>query len=329
MADDDFEALGATDSSSSVLRVRDISYNPLGPMKQPTDVAQTNIPTAKLASKLNWVGMENIKIQLALGGLPESAGSMAAYVSLSQAEQRGIHMSRIYELVSNQFGKSLNVDHFKKLLKDMTESQKGSSGAAKLVFKTKVMLKRKALVSDKTGYKDYPVKIMANLNADGKFKISLSVRIDYSSTCPCSAALSREEISEQFAKHFKESGDLSLATALEWLESEKTWPAWPHAQRSHATGFFLVDPNKKFPDFVKVIDQMENALGTPTQTGVKRVDEKEFAKMNARNLMFCEDAARRLKGSFVQSEFVDYKFRVRHLESLHSHDVFAESSKNF
>lgn len=329
MAEDVLETLAAIALPPYVgLRVRDISYNPLGPMKQPTDVAQTNIPTEKLASKLNWVGMENIKIQLSLGNLPQSSGSVSAYLSLTAPEQRGIHMSRVYELVSDQFGKTWDMDPIKKLLKDMADSQKGSSGAARLVYKTKVMLKRKALVSDKFGYKDYPIQLEATLNPSGNFKILARVQVEYSSTCPCSAALAREEISQQFAKNFKD-GNYSLERAVAYLEDENTWPAWPHAQRSRATGYFSIDAHSKFPDFVKVIDQMENALGTPTQTGVKRVDEKEFAKMNAKNLMFCEDAARRLKMSFKQSDFSDFKFRVRHLESLHSHDVFAESSKKF
>ena len=37
---------------------------------------------------------------------------------------------------------------------------------------------------------------------------------------------------------------------------------------------------------------MEAALGTPVQTAVKREDEQAFARLNGRNLMFCEDAPR-------------------------------------
>ena len=45
---------------------------------------------------------------------------------------------------------------------------------------------------------------------------------------------------------------------------------------------------------VELIDRVEQALGTPVQTAVKREDEQAFAALNARNLMFCEDAARRV-----------------------------------
>ena len=74
---------------------------------------------------------------------------------------------------------------------------------------------------------------------------------------------------------------------------------------------------------------MEAALGTPVQSAVKREDEQEFARRNAQNLMFCEDAARRLKAKFMNNEKVtDFFFEVRHFESLHPHDVVAQVSKN-
>ena len=42
------------------------------------------------------------------------------------------------------------------------------------------------------------------------------------------------------------------------------------------------------------IDLAEGALKTPVQSAVKREDEQAFARLNGRNLMFCEDAARRI-----------------------------------
>lgn len=294
-------------------------------MKQPTDVAHAKISTSSTESKLNWVGMENIKSNLGLGTLPLAPCSVSAYVSLSKADQRGIHMSRIYELVSNLFGSNLNSESLLQLLKTMIESQKGLSDSSRLEFNSNILLKRKALVSDKMGYKEYPIVLNAKLTPKG-LKTKISVQIEYSSTCPCSAALAREEIANQFELAFQ-NGNLNLASAKEFLLNEGTWPAWPHSQRSQAIGHFELHPDSPIPDFEALVNKMEFAMQTPTQTGVKRIDELEFAKLNAKNLMFCEDAARRLKAEFRDSPFQDFKFRVRHLESLHSHDVFAESSK--
>ena len=46
---------------------------------------------------------------------------------------------------------------------------------------------------------------------------------------------------------------------------------------------------------VEMIDLVENVLQTPVQAAVKREDEQAFALRNGQNLMFCEDAARRIQ----------------------------------
>ena len=77
-----------------------------------------------------------------------------------------------------------------------------------------------------------------------------------------------------------------------------------------------------------IINQIENALQTPVQAVVKREDEQEFARLNATNLMFCEDAGRRLQNAFDNNaEYLDFWIRVNHLESLHPHDAVAVVTK--
>ena len=57
---------------------------------------------------------------------------------------------------------------------------------------------------------------------------------------------------------------------------------------------------------------------------MKREDEREFARLNAENPMFCEDAARRLVPAIEALPGVrGYEISVRHLESLHPHDAVA------
>lgn len=56
----------------------------------------------------------------------------------------------------------------------------------------------------------------------------------------------------------------------------------------------MTPENERAFEPVKLIDRIEHALGTPVQTLVKRSDEQAFALANGQNLMFCEDAARRL-----------------------------------
>lgn len=64
------------------------------------------------------------------------------------------------------------------------------------------------------------------------------------------------------------------------------------------------------------------------QAAVKREDEQEFARLNGENLMFCEDAARRLQSALdVETAYQDFWLRVDHMESLHPHDAVSIVTK--
>jgi len=149
----------------------------------------------------------------------------------------------------------------------------------------------------------------------------------YSSTCPASAALSRQLIQDQFARDFDVSHPLEHAAVLAWLGSERGIVATPHAQRSVARLRVRVAAGGAF-HLIKLIDRVEQALGTPVQTAVKREDEQAFALANGSNLMFCEDAARRIQKALdADANLADFHIRVEHQESLHPHDAVAYASK--
>lgn len=79
---------------------------------------------------------------------------------------------------------------------------------------------------------------------------------------------------------------------------------------------------------VELIDAIEDALATPVQTAVKREDEQAFARLNGENPMFCEDAARRIRGVLDADERIaDFHIRAAHHESLHAHDAVAVATK--
>ena len=81
---------------------------------------------------------------------------------------------------------------------------------------------------------------------------------------------------------------------------------------------------------IAIINDAEAALGTAVQTAVKRADEQAFALANGQNLMFCEDAARRLNLALKRSPGINaFHIRVIHAESLHAHDAVAESRWNW
>ena len=293
------------------------------------DVANEARPA--IAGTLDWVGMDEIDMPVRLVGADESvvqsAARVAAYVNLKQPDVRGIHMSRLYLHVDKALSaEPLTPCSLRRLLRDFLDSHAELSDRAMVRVAFDHLLRRPALKSDNSGWKSYPVAITATLE-HGQFVLEMQVDIVYSSTCPCSAALARQLIQERFAQDFVRGKPLDYDTVVAWLGSEQGICATPHSQRSVAQVRVKLAPSFGFP-IAELIDTIEGALQTPVQTAVKREDEQAFALLNGTNLMFCEDAARRMQNALAADEhIVDFWIRASHLESLHAHDAVAVATK--
>ena len=278
---------------------------------------------SRQALPLDWVGMCGIALPILIDGQRLSAKADAG-VSLDDGEARGIHMSRLYLALEMLEQQDLQPALLRQVLQRFLDSHEGLSSSAYLRIHTDLLLKRPALVSPLSGWKTYPVTIEARLEKQ-MFHVELKIDVTYSSTCPCSAALARQLIQQQFVDHF---GNKSLQheDVLAWLGSANGIVATPHSQRSSALLQVQLQPGVQALPLTDLIDQAEAALGTAVQTAVKRADEQAFALANGQNLMFCEDAARRLNLALKRSDAVQaIQLKVIHAESLHAHDAVAES----
>jgi GTP cyclohydrolase I len=284
-----------------------------------------------LAGALDWVGMADIQVPVRFdagdGEVQRASAKVGAFVNLKRPDKRGIHMSRLYLLVEQALStQTLTVATLQALLHGFLESHADLADRACLSIRFDHLVRRPALRSDNSGWRSYPVTIEASLTGD-EFRLELGTEVIYSSTCPASAALARQLIQDQFARDFDADASIDRAAVLAWLGSEQGILATPHAQRSVAclrvrpvigAGLHLIN----------LIDRVELALGTPVQTAVKREDEQAFALANGGNLMFCEDAARRIQKALdVDDSLSDFHIRVEHQESLHPHDAVAYASK--
>jgi len=218
-----------------------------------------------------------------------------------------------------------------KLLREIVEnfvgSHEGISDSAYLECRLEFFERRKSLISDNTGWKAYKVRPIVSLRA-GVLTTELSIEVPYSSTCPCSAALSRDIIQQGFQDEFGKSGSVDLEKVHEWLGTPEGVSATPHSQRSIAQVRVKLSDKVEDMPISRLIDQIETALPTPVQAAVKRADEQEFARLNAANLMFCEDAARRVQAELNKDDTLDdFWIRVNHMESLHPHDAVAIVTK--
>jgi len=273
---------------------------------------------------IDKVGIEDLEIPIKItdpSHTKQILSNVTAMVSLDEPNMRGIHMSRIYLNLHNILSKkNLNLQTVKELLHTLVASQKGISKKSYLKFHWKYPVKRKALKTNLLeGWRYYPVFYEGRL-LENNLELTMGLQITYSSTCPCSASLSRALIQKKFHKDFYNSDHLDKEKIFRWLGKEESISATPHAQKS--IGLIKMKVEEEKQSFLELINEAENVLKTPVQTAVKKEDEQEFAKLNSENLMFSEDAARRLKHFLNQKDWVkDFYIHVKHFESLHPFEV--------
>jgi GTP cyclohydrolase I len=250
-----------------------------------------------------------------------------AFVSLDDPAAKGIHMSRLYLALNRHLeAEVLTPALVGRILSEFLESHVGLSHAARLSIGFELPLRRPALKSANSAWRTYPVTVSGDL-AEGRLRLRLGVTVAYSSTCPCSAALARQLVQEHFLAQHHGRAHLTTDEVAAWLGQESSIIATPHAQRSYAV-LEVEAAADQVPTHEELIDLVEGALKTPVQAAVKRADEQEFARLNGTNLMFCEDAARRMQAALdADPRIADWRVEAVHVESLHPHNAVAIAAK--
>ncbi|MBA2481161.1 MAG: GTP cyclohydrolase I FolE2 [Planctomycetes bacterium] len=279
-----------------------------------------------LGGALDKVGMTGIEVPVRLrdadGATILAPAKADAFVSLDDPAARGIHMSRLYLALQARLEEHvLDLPLVRQVLQAFVASQGGASTRAAVRIAFDHLVKRPSLVSGNAAWRSYPVAIGGEIGPDGAC-YTLHVRVTYSSTCPCSTALARQLVRERFLDDFGAQQLVSPADVAAWLDDDASLVATPHSQRSHADIDVAVADCDDAPGFIELVDAAESALATAVQAAVKREDEREFARLNAHNQMFCEDAGRRLKAALDRdARIADYRIEAAHVESLHPHDA--------
>jgi GTP cyclohydrolase I len=262
-----------------------------------------NDAKAEVTGKLAWVGMNEIEMPVRIeddaGGLIQSTALVTAYVNLIDPDVRGIHMSRLYLHLDQGFGeRPLNPCTLRQLLCSFLHSHEGLSDRALIRVDFDYITRRPALESDNEGWRRYPVSMIGILEGQ-EFSLEMGLEILYSSTCPCSAALSRQMIQDKFRQDFFAQDKVEFSKIHEWLGSEEGILATPHSQRSAAEVRVRLTPTFEMFPIVELIDEIENALKTPVQATALNDDER----------------------------IVDYWARCTHYESLHPHNAVSVVTK--
>ena len=286
---------------------------------------------AAIPANLQWVGMSAVSLPCFVRHsesiITPVTASANVYVSLDSPDEKGIHMSRLYRLLHQQLTQqTLTVERIEAFLRYMVSSQEGVSDDARLELTFDFPMQKAALLSGQVGYQTYSLAFNVSFH-HGQWQTEAILHIPYSSTCPCSASLSRQLLAEAIDDQFATAA-INKEALLAWVTSPQGSIATPHSQRSFAYIHLYWD-RLCCPDFASLIGEVEQALGTPVQTMVKREDEQEFARLNGQNLMFCEDAARKVKHALsAMADLSDYWFKIEHQESLHAHNAVAIGRKS-
>ncbi len=281
------------------------------------DIAESQM--SQLPSQLEWVGMEKVVLPLFTTPTRSVIAEADIFVNVSDSKAKGIHMSRLFLAVETGLTEvPLDRHRIKEVLRQFIDSQKGLSNSARMVLRWDELFRRKALLSEHEGWKTYPVELSAELIQE-KLSLALKFSIFYSSTCPCSSALSRQLFQQAFAKEFCDD-NLSFEKVFHWLGENQV--ASPHSQRSRADITLQLKEEVNEFGLEAYINILESALKTPVQTAVKREDEQEFARLNGQNPMFVEDALRIMKDALRPlTEVESFHIKTHHYESLHAHDA--------
>lgn len=280
---------------------------------------------------LDWVGMSDIAMPIQVLDVDAQHAAQAAiqlYVNLGDSHAKGIHMSRLYRTMGSALAEApLTPSSVAALLRELQATHKGISTDSLVEFAFELLLNKPALVSDNSGWNRYPIRLRGQLR-DDTLRIEQEVVVHYSSTCPASAALARSAIQEQFSEDFETSENVEASEVKAWLGSQQGIVATPHGQRSAATVNVQLREGLAYFPIARLVQEIEDVLGTPVQTAVKREDEQEFARRNGQNPMFCEDSARRIKQLLLtEADVTDFLVHVEHFESLHAHNAVSMVAK--
>ena len=252
------------------------------------------------AEPIAHVGISNFRMPLSYrvrdGGEIVLQTSVTGTVSLA-AEKKGINMSRIMRSFYAHAESAFSFEVIEAALDDYKSDLESLD--ARIQMRLQYPMRQRSLRSGLEGWQYYDIALEL-VERDGVRRRIVHLDYVYSSTCPCSLALS------EHARQVR--GQL----------------ATPHSQRSVARLSVEIDQSAPCLWFEDLIDLCRQAVPTETQVMVKREDEQAFAELNAANPIFVEDAARLFSEALQREPRAgDFRVACSHQESLHSHDAVA------
>ena len=250
---------------------------------------------------LGEVGIANKTVWVRL---PEGRIPFTAKVTVSlPAELRGIHMSRIEQMIAELDEREF-VDlraYGMELGRLVLDSQRGAQGSVHLSGKLPHV--RRSKISGYSSMDSIDISADISLEEVGqavKTKVLLGVGVCHITACPCTQLYNRDV----------------------FQTDEHPCPMPTHSQRSLTS--LQIEGDEEKPGFHDLLGCLESALHV-TQDLLKRPDEAEIVLQSHQSPQFAEDAVR--ETARVAADYFDLPDATRiiieslSLESIHIHDV--------
>jgi len=239
--------------------------------------------------KINKVGIREMYSEVEFNNkvIP---GNFSMYVSL--ISNKGIHMSRLPQVILEKSPIQINKDYLKNVLDTMGER----SGDFCEDYYIKISFDYLRKIFSPVTHLKHPVRVPIKIKVEKKnneYKFYLEAIVSYTSLCPCS-----KEISEYSA----------------------------HNQRSEATITVELGAMDYFSAIKKLIDAVENTSSCRIYGLLKREDEKYVTEKAYENPRFVEDMSRGVAeqlDKLIDREIKDYSIVINHFESIHQHNAVA------
>ncbi|AMQ17874.1 GTP cyclohydrolase IV [Thermococcus peptonophilus] len=248
---------------------------------------RVGITNLRTVAKINWKGREYTFLPL-----------IEVTIDVP-AEKKGIHMSRLVESITEAMSEAVE-EEVAKVHSSLEELGKCVIGRlegkhphkrAEVWIKTHLIIPRITPASKKTSYEPYDVEVGVIKNEDGSFEKVLRVRVVGNTACPHAMA--------------NNNGKTHIQRAIGELE--------------------IRAPFEEEIPLEEMIDVVESSFSHPTYTLLKTVDENAVVQGMYRNPKFVEDVAREIFAKAKKKFKGKIHVKVISNESIHKHDVIAET----
>ncbi|MBN2238947.1 MAG: GTP cyclohydrolase I FolE2 [Dehalococcoidales bacterium] len=247
---------------------------------------------------LDKVGVSNLHYPLKIKDKIDKTRYVTARLDIFvglHSQQRGAHFSRLISILNNYKSRTLSLNNWVRLLKDIRKSQDEGSyqfDSANIRASFMYFIEKTAPESKIVSPVGYDCSLEVSL--DPAYK-RITVNVPVSTVCPCSQAISQEGAHNQ-------RGIVTVTVQQELNDKRIIW----------------------IEDLIAIIEQ---SASSDVYTLLRREDEKYITEKMFSHPTFVEDVVRNtVIGLKDNIKDIHYSVKCESFESIHPHNAYAEVS---